>query len=442
MAGLQQRGGRFRILFRYHGKQFSLNVGEVSLVEAEANANQVDYLLLRLKQGLVVLPAGIGIVDFLAHDGRPPAQVPGGASVHSGSAATTLGHLRDRYLKAQRGALEANTLATAKIHLNHIVATLGEKYPLRGLSASELQRHIDRRKTTTTKRGRPLSAATIRKEIAGLRAAWNWARNMGLATGDFPARGLVYPKADEPPPFMTRAEIERVPTAERDDLWDVLYLTKDEVAGLLSHVRDHAFHGWIFPMVCTAAHIGARRSELIRMRVSDVDFASGTVLVREKKRSKGRRTTRRVPLSTELAAVLKTWLGSHPGGSYLFCHGPEVDHSTKRSRTTGHRNGPGRPTTKVGRMATVTERTDRPGAGPLTVGEAHDHFKRTLAGSAWQVVRGWHVLRHSFISACAAEGVDQRMIDEWVGHTTEAMRRQYRHLCPSVQRTALTSVFG
>jgi integrase len=57
-------------------------------------------------------------------------------------------------------------------------------------------------------------------------------------------------------------------------------------------------------------------------------------------------------------------------------------------------------------------------------------------------VRGWHVLRHSFVSACAADGVDQRMIDEWVGHTTEGMRRQYRHLCPSIQRTVLASVFG
>jgi integrase len=149
-----------------------------------------------------------------------------------------------------------------------------------------------------------------------------------------------------------------------------------------------------------------------------------------------------VPLSPELAAAHKAWLETHPGGSYLFCHGPEVGHSTKRGRTTGHRNGPGRPTTKAGRMATVSPRTDAPGPGELTAGEAHDHFKRTLAGSPWRVVRGWHVLRHSFISACAAEGVDQRLIDDWVGHTTEEMRRQCRHLCPSTQQAALNAVFG
>jgi integrase len=43
-------------------------------------------------------------------------------------------------------------------------------------------------------------------------------------------------------------------------------------------------------------------------------------------------------------------------------------------------------------------------------------------------VRGWHVLRHSFVSLCANRGVDQRLIDEWVGHATEDMRRRYRHL--------------
>ena len=114
-----------------------------------------------------------------------------------------------------------------------------------------------------------------------------------------------------------------------------------------------ACDAWIYPMVFTAAHTGARRSELIRMRVADVDFASGTLLVREKKRSKGRRTTRRVPLSAELAAVLKEWLAAHPGGPQLFCHAGEVGRSKKRSRTTGHQSGPGRARTEARPGGTV-----------------------------------------------------------------------------------------
>ena len=41
---------------------------------------------------------------------------------------------------------------------------------------------------------------------------------------------------------------------------------------------------------------------------------------------------------------------------------------------------------------------------------------------------GFHTYRHSFASNLAARGVDQRIIDEWMGHQTEAMRKRYRHL--------------
>ena len=53
-----------------------------------------------------------------------------------------------------------------------------------------------------------------------------------------------------------------------------------------------------------------------------------------------------------------------------------------------------------------------------------------------------HVLRHSFISALANKGIDQRIIDELVGHQTEAMRRRYRHLYPKTVADAINQVFG
>ena len=55
------------------------------------------------------------------------------------------------------------------------------------------------------------------------------------------------------------------------------------------------------------------------------------------------------------------------------------------------------------RLTAVRER-ERPGIMPLTEDKAHDHLKRTLAGSEWDVIRGYHVLRHSFISACRQPG--------------------------------------
>ena len=50
-------------------------LGRVSEVEANVKAAQVGYLLLRLKQRLIELPPGVGIVDFVRYDGKPPGSL-------------------------------------------------------------------------------------------------------------------------------------------------------------------------------------------------------------------------------------------------------------------------------------------------------------------------------------------------------------------------------
>jgi integrase len=100
---------------------------------------------------------------------------------------------------------------------------------------------------------------------------------------------------------------------EKRELWNSLFLTLPEVAEFLEYVRLNARHDWIYPMFCFAAHTGARRSEILRSRIADFDFQAKSVLIREKKRVKGRRTTRRVPLSAFLAKVMREWFEAHPG---------------------------------------------------------------------------------------------------------------------------------
>jgi integrase len=225
-----------------------------------------------------------------------------------------------------------------------------------------------------------------------------------------------------------------------DELWEVLYLTFDEVGRMLDHVKATAGRPWIYPLIAAAAHTGARRGELLRMRVGDLDLAAGVISIRERKRVHGSRTTRRVPLSSALAAILTDWLKIHPGGSYLFAQTATVAGSKKRSAKTGYRSRD-RPTTEKARRAIVRVR-ERPDLVPLTEDEARHHLKHTLAGSEWDMVRGYHVLRHSFVSACASRGVDLRMRQEWCGHMSPEMQRRYMHLYPSVQAEAIKSVFG
>ena len=196
-----------------------------------------------------------------------------------------------------------------------------------------------------------ISATTIRKEITTLRSAWHWAVDAGDLSGDDPNKGLIYPKEDELPPDQTREEIERQVAAgsltseEVDGLWDALYLRPHEIAELPAHVRDYARHPWIYPLFCMAEHTGAQRSELLAMRVADVDLAGG-VTIREKKRLKGKPSSRRAPMTPLLVEALRQWIAIHSGGTTLFCHAGEVVHSRKRGATTGHRSGKGRATTR------------------------------------------------------------------------------------------------
>lgn len=413
MASLQLKGESWYCQFLYHGKRHTFTIGKVSKNEAEAKANQADYLLMRLKQNLLHLPPGMDIVTFVEFDGKPPHQT-------SEKDCLSLAGLRDRYLETHRnGSLEQSTLDGIELHFKHLIGTLGAGFPIADLSMADLQQHIDRRAKKKGQRGR-LSPATMHKEIVTLRTAWNWGVNMGLVTGKFPNKGLRYPKVTEKPPFQSWEEIERriqqggLSDSEKRDLWDCLYLQSSEITELLTHVQAKALQPWVYPLFCFAAYTGARRAEILRVLVADVDFPGQTVLIREKKRAKGRTTSRRVPLSPFLLGVLKEWLSVHPGGQCLFCQSPTVARSkTKRTSST-----------------------------PIMHDEAHDHFRRVVRKSKWEVVRGYHVFRHSFISACASKGIDQRLIDEWTGHATEEQRKRYRHLYPSTQQAAIVSVFG
>ena len=228
-------------------------------------------------------------------------------------------------------------------------------------------------------------SVTIKKEIDTFRTVWNWGLTMRWVDQPFPAKGLVYPKTDEKPPFMTWGEIKRRIRAGADAelLWECLYLDRKEIEGLLSHAQTKQGPEWVYPMLATAAYTGARRSELIRALQEDIDLKSNVLTIREKKRARGSRTTRRVPISSPLAKTLREWLRQRRGCPHVFSVGDE----------------------------------------PLAVQTVQKALRRVLKNSKWTVIKGWHVLRHSFISACAAHAIDQQFIDEWVGHCSAASRR-------------------
>src|SRR5438552_12131490 len=108
MASLQERNGSYRILFCHHGKLHTFTVGPVEKDEAENKARQVDYLLMRLKQRLIVLPEGTDIVSFIEHDGKPPDSGP--TLADAPRQALTIGHRKNGYLTPHANrTIEANS---------------------------------------------------------------------------------------------------------------------------------------------------------------------------------------------------------------------------------------------------------------------------------------------------------------------------------------------
>lgn len=401
MAWLERRGNTYHILFRFGGRRFKKSLQTARRNEAQQLLERIERRLTLIERGDIDLPEDGDLVPYLLSDGKRSRLI-------AVSSALTLANLFDRYRdQIPDQSLEASSLYTLNIHMRHLLRILGHRFDVKTLTLEQLQSYVNQRSREAGRRGNRVSPTTIRKELASFGGVWSWALLNALVIVPYPGKGLRFPKVNEKPPFQTRSEIERViadgnlTPLEIDELWDGLYLTRSDIDDVLATVRRQARHPFLYPMVLMAAHTGARRSEIARSQPQDFHLAVGTVVIRERKRSKTRRTTRSVPLSAELKDVMADWLDSQAGA------------------TTFARNGLS-----------------------VTATKASDHLKRTLAGTAWEQIRGWHVFRHSFISNCAASGIDQRMIDAWSGHQTEEMRRRYTHLFPDSQRSAMDAVFG
>ena len=187
MATLQDRGGSYRVLFQFAGRQHSLGLGRLAPKLAEARAARVDELLTLVKNGYLEVAPGDAVVEFLKRDGRPPAP-PAVASVPEPPARPklALASLQRLYAAAHRGSLAANSLGEIETHFKHLRETLGDDFVVEALELADLQRHVKRRELMKNSRGKPISPVTIQKDLVSLRVAWRWAAEGKLLAGAFP----------------------------------------------------------------------------------------------------------------------------------------------------------------------------------------------------------------------------------------------------------------
>jgi integrase len=228
------------------------------------------------------------------------------------------------------------------------------------------------------------------------------------------AEGAMHRIRDRPP-FRTLKELEAiVARGGLEDrqiltLWDCLYLHPAEIAQLLATVRERSKHDVGIILHAIPAYTGMRRGEVMRLCWNDIEFDQDAFVARSLKQSRQAvETTRRIDVHAELKAILLSWREQRPHGQFVVCHRGSFDLLSSR--------------------------------------ETSIRFYQPLRGTKWCLSNprdwfkvGFHTYRHSFASNLAGAGIDQRVIDEWMGHQTEAMRKRYRHLFPKNRRSAIES---
>jgi integrase len=182
----------------------------------------------------------------------------------------------------------------------------------------------------------------------------------------------------------------RVAPFKRADAPKIRYLLADESARLLNACGDD-----FRPVVRAGLQTGCRYGELIAMKTSDFDPASGTVYVSTPKGGK----PRHVPLTDEGRRWFEQWTAGKSGVELILT---------------------------------------RPDGEPW--GRSHQTRRMVEACKAARIIPAisFHDIRHTYGSALATAGVPLQMIADALGHAdTRMTSRHYAHLQPSAVADAI-----
>jgi integrase len=396
----------FRIRFRFSGKGYFRSLNTRIEAEAEALRGRAESVIHAIGHGFLIIPPGTDPGDFILAGGQsiqPSVVIDRPKSI-------TLAALFETYERdLTPGSKKANTRETERTHRRHFVSHFGDKLAAAGLDHRAVQDYVNVRSEAG------MAVKTLRLQLGTLRMLWNWAFSNGHVSSPLPweTKRLTFPKGTAREPFQSWEQIERKIEALRRakkltpekeaGLWECQYLIEAQIMACLEHVREKAAYPFVHPMFAFCAYTGARRSEILRSEREDWDFAAGTVAIRQKKADTSRTfTLRPVPIHPALAEIMRAWFKNHHGEPYTLC--------TENQKPIGPRMGT-------------------------------EYFAAALKESKRAAVPGFHCFRHSMASIMASKGIDQRIINEILGHSTEDMVKRYRHLFPAKKEESVHSLF-
>jgi integrase len=321
------------------------------------------------------------------------------------------GEWLERWL-ASRVSLRASTSRGYAAHVRgYLVPYLGG-IALAELSPADVQGMFTAIIRGNAALGRPVSAATLRRIHATLRAALNAAVRAGLITSN-PGRWPELPAAARPrPQVWTPALTQRW---EQEDWRPAVGVwTAEQTAQFLQLVRGHRLYA-LFHLVALR---GLRRGEAAGLRWSDLDLDDGTLTVTGQLQQLGGRLVPGPPKSDagrRVVALDRTTIAA------LRAH---------QARQQAERAGAGTGWAETGYV--FTTRMGKP-VGPDRLTRL---FRRLVTESGLPPVT-LHGLRHGAATLALAAGTDLKIVQDQLGHSTITLTADtYASVLPETARAA------
>ena len=179
-------------------------------------------------------------------------------------------------------------------------------------------------------------------------------------------------------------------------------LSRNEVNEILGNIRLLCYR------ICltTIYSCGLRLSEGTHLKVEDIDGDRGYISIRQSKGNKDRN----VPLPQKTLTLLREQWKSHKNKNWIF---PSAGHGVKN----------------------IPHATT-----PVSNSSVQVAFRKALKSAGINKKATVHTLRHSWATHLLEAGVNLRLIQAWLGHSTPATTSVYTHLTEKAKSRAIKSI--
>ena len=400
MANLKKRGRYFSVQFYWNGKQRIRPLQIEDRTEAERVKAKVNSALQGLRRGRFpaasrLLDDGHDILDIIFPNEKTAHLLETSVATDDGNP-LRVSQLVEDYLKHL--AIHASDGHRRRVHskLKHLINIMDDRR-VTALNEDAFDHYI------TERRKMKVKPDTIKGEITSFKAMLNWAVETDRAD-KLPVRKFPTIKTDGSDPFLFKADIERMIadghlTKKRiAELGKRMVLNPEDIEKLIKLAEENE-PALVLPLKLVAT-TGMRRSELVRLQKSDFDPVTGQLIVRSGKGSRTKRMTTRV---LHIHASVLPMLVEH------------------------HRSLPTREKWLFPQFSATKKRdSDRP-VEDLRAERAARLLTDLLSGTEFELLGGWHALRHGFITICVWRDRTFEQISQWTGHIERETQKRYTH---------------